>query len=49
MAFVFFFQLPWFFSAAHRLSPIAESGGYSLTVLHNLLIAVGSLVMEHRL
>ena len=32
-----------------RLSLVAESGGYSLVAVHGLLIAVASLVVEHRL
>ena len=35
--------------AALGLSLVAESRGYSLVVVHGLLIAVASLVMEHRL
>ena len=31
------------------LSPVAASGGYSLAVVHRLLIAVASLVENHRL
>ena len=30
-------------------SPAAASGGYSLVAVHGLLIAVASLVVEHRL
>ena len=30
-------------------SPVAASGGYSLVAVHRLLIAVASLVVEHRL
>ena len=43
-----YFWLCWVFVAAHGLSLLAESGGYSL-VLRGLLIAVASLVAEHRL
>ena len=35
--------------AALGLSLVAESRGYSLVVVHGLLIAAASLVMEHRL
>ena len=30
------------------LSSVAVSGGYSLLVLHGLLTAVASLIVEHR-
>ena len=43
------FWLHWVFIVAHRLSLVAASGGYSLVVVHGLLIAVASLVAEHRL
>ena len=33
----------------HRLSVVAGSGGYSLAVVHGLLIAVPSLAEEHGL
>ena len=33
----------------HRLSLVAASRGYSLVVVFSLLIAVASLVAEHRL
>ena len=45
----FYFCLPWVFAAAHRFSLAAGSRGYSLVVVHELLIAVASLVTEHRL
>ena len=35
--------------AAFRLSLVAASRGYSLVAMHRLLIAVASLVAEHRL
>ena len=35
--------------AAHRLSLVAVSVGYSLIAVHGLLISVASLVAEHRL
>ena len=37
------------FVAIHRLSLVAASGGYSLVVVCRVLIAVASLVPEHRL
>ena len=43
-----FFWLYWVF-AAHGLSLVVESGGYSLVVVCGLLIAVASLVASHRL
>ena len=39
----------WVFVAAHGLSLIAASEGYSLTAVCGLLIAVASLAVEHRL
>ena len=42
--FFFFFWLLWVFIAAHGLSLVAESGGYSLVVVCGLLIAVASPV-----
>ena len=33
----------------HRLSLVVASRGYSLAVMRRLLIAVASLVVEHRL
>ena len=41
--------LHWIFLAAHRLSLVAELGGYSLVAMHGLLIEVASLVAEHGL
>ena len=35
--------------AAHRLSLVAVNRGYSLSVVHGLLIVVPSLVAEHGL
>ena len=46
--FAFFFWLCWVFVAARGLSLVAASGGYSV-VVHGLLIAVASLVVEHGL
>ena len=43
-----YFRLRWVFVAARRLSLVAASGGYSVVVC-GLLIAVPSLVAEHRL
>lgn len=50
--FFFFFKFSWqcwVFIAAHRFSPVAVSEGYSLVAVCRLLIAVASLVAEHRL
>ena len=44
----FFFWLCWVFVAVHGLSLVAARGGYSVAV-RGLLIAVASLVAEHRL
>ena len=46
---LFFFWLLWVFTAAHELSPVAVSGGYSLVTAHRFLIAVASLLAEHGL
>ena len=43
------FWLLWVFLAAHWLSLVARSGGYSLVVVRRLLIVVASLVTKHRL
>ena len=40
--------LHWVFFAAHRLSLVAENGGYSIAVVCRLFIAMASLVTEHR-
>ena len=48
----FFFKfswLCWVFTAAHRFSLVSVSEGYSLVAVCRLLIAVASLVAEHRL
>ena len=37
------------FVAACGLSLVAESGRYSLVVVHELLIVMASLVVEHKL
>jgi len=47
--FICIFWLHWVFVALHGLSLAAVSGDYSLAVVHRLLIAVASLVAEHRL
>ena len=41
-----YFWLHWVFVAAHGLSLVAASGGYSVAV-RGLLIAVASVVLEH--
>ena len=48
-SFMYLFWLHWVFIAARGLSLAAESGGYSLVALCQLLTAVTSLVAEHRL
>ena len=45
----FFFWLCWVFVSVCGLSLVATSRGYSLIVVHGLLIVVASLVVEHRL
>ena len=47
--YLFIFRLGWVFIAACGLSLVATSGGCSPFVVHGLLIAVASLVEEHRL
>ena len=42
------FWLCWIIVAACGLSLVAASRGYSLVATHRLLIAVASLVVEHR-
>ena len=50
IAFYFiYFWLRWVFVAAHGLSLVAASRGYSSVAVRRLLIAVASLVAEHRL
>ena len=44
-----YFWLCCVFVAVCGLSLVEESGGYSVIVVHGLLIAVASLVAEHRL
>ena len=41
--------LCWVFVATGRLSLVAGSRGYSLVVVHQLLVAVASLVAKHGL
>ena len=43
------FWLCWAFVAVCGLSLVAASGGYSLVVVGRILVAVASLVLEHRL
>ena len=43
------FWLHWAFIAAHGLSRVAMTGGYSLVLAPGLLTAVTSLVLEHSL
>ena len=45
---IFIYSLYWVFVAAHRLSVVVASRGYYLVAVHGLLIAVASLVVEHR-
>ena len=47
--FIYYLFLCWVFSAACRLSLVAVRSGYSLVVVHEPLIAVASLIVEHRL
>ena len=44
-----YFWLCWVFAAAFRLSLVAANRGYSLVAVHELLIVVASLAVEHRL
>ena len=39
-----YFWLCWVFDAVHRLFPVLVNEGYSLVVMHRLLISVTSLV-----
>ena len=41
--------LHWVFAAAYGFFLVVGCGGYSLGVIHGLLIAVASLVVEHGL
>ena len=47
LRFIYLFWLLWVFVAAHRLSLVAASGGYSLVVVCRLLIMVASLIVEY--
>lgn len=42
---VIYFWLPWVLLAMHRLSLVVASGGYSLFLVHRLLVAVASLLV----
>ena len=44
---VFIYWLCWVFVAAHGLSLVAESRGYSLPVVHRLLTAGDALIAEY--
>ena len=44
-----YFWLYWIFIAVHGLSLVVAPGGYPLVVVHRLLIAVASLIVEHGL
>ena len=48
---LFFFNIYLFliFGCPANVSLVSKSGGYSLAAMHWLLIAVASLVAEHRL
>ena len=46
--FIVYFWLHWLVTGAHRLSLVAVSGDHCLVVVQGLLIAVASLVAEHR-
>ena len=43
------FVAGWVFVAVRGLSLVAASGGYSFAAVRGILIAVASLVAEHRL
>ena len=40
-------RLNWVFLAAHRLSLVVGSGGYSLVAGHQILIVVASLILQN--
>ena len=44
-----YFWLHWIFTAARELSLVVASEGYTYVAVRGLLIAVVSLVAEHRL
>ena len=43
-----YFWLHWVFTDAHGLSLVVVSRGYSLILVHGLLIVVASILPEHR-
>ena len=47
--FLIYFWLHWVFVALHSLSLVGVSGGPLFIAAHGLLIAVASLLVEHRL
>ena len=49
ISFLFFFWLWQVFAAAHGLSLVVTSGGYSLGTVHGLLTVVPSLGLDRRL
>ena len=49
ISFFLYFWPGWVFVAAHRLSLVKASGGYSLAAVCGLRPAAASLVAEHRL
>ena len=44
----YLFLVAWVFVAASRLSLVMVSKGYSLVVVHVILIRAASLIAEHR-
>ena len=46
---LFYFWLCWIFVATGGPSSVSESGGYSLVVVHRLLIAEVFLIVEPRI
>ena len=48
-SFLFYFWLRWVFIATHRLLSSCDEQGLLFVAVHRLLIAVASLVGEHRL
>ena len=47
--FISYFWSRWLFAALHGLSLVVVSRGYSLVAVPGLLMAVSSLMVEHRL
>ena len=43
-----YFWLCWVFVAVHRLSLVAAIGGYSLVLVHGLLVVMALLAGKHR-